>query len=614
MVRVPRESLNRVEERGIPNIRFDTTAPIEAFGGGQALEETSSQVRGALTDIQEISDKETKRANEAWLIDADNQIKSLQHELERQGEQVRGKDAAGVTDSARKRLQEKIEEIKKSAVNDVQRDGVFRLGTASEAELLDFLNDHTAKEFERYEDNENRATRENHKNSAGKHFRNPQRTASDLEKIKEAAEIWAENKGLGPEARKTFIEGEMSDAHSRVLDGILNNGQDVFFSGKDKDGNDKKVFGYDYAKSYLEAHRDEMKSQDIERFQEAIEQGNVASEAQRFVDDLVSRNENISDTDDLSNTEMLAQLNSIEDPALRKEAKAQWKNRMDEQKRAKAADDAKRFEELSVAIEHAPGRRARDVVGMSTWTSLTQSERNALDRRASILAGQNVNHNSAAWIEFNLLSPEKMGNLSQPDFINKYWSRLSPEKRDKALSMYSKAVNKDPESFSLFTEKEIIMRELVRAKIDIPGANDLERGGKLSPDQAEFVDRFNERMEDRVDRFITNNNGRKPNKEQFEALVKEEIGATVLDPGLFSDTQTKIVEIPVDERGRFFTEDIPEGGFNSVWNLLDERQREEFDNDINNEEFVKLAKRVYAAYLKFQDRELVDEIIREVGD
>jgi hypothetical protein len=94
MPTVPRYE-QRVGQAALPNARVSTNAPIEAFGGGQGLQ----QVAQAAQETLEIVRKEREKADQLAVLEADTKAARLKTSLffdPKTGAMTRkGKDAFG---------------------------------------------------------------------------------------------------------------------------------------------------------------------------------------------------------------------------------------------------------------------------------------------------------------------------------------------------------------------------------------------------------------------------------------------------------------------------------------------------------------------------------------
>lgn len=160
MPRVPRLN-NPIEQRALPGVRVDTQAPLEAFGGGQGLDQVVRASSGATDEarrnLREQSKEllEAKKAADDLFIQelgnkgAEEQLRLL-WDMDAGALHKKGVNAVGIVDTTSAEFGGYWEKLEAEAKNAEQRAGIRRVRLSQERELKSQIIKHQSVEFHRF--------------------------------------------------------------------------------------------------------------------------------------------------------------------------------------------------------------------------------------------------------------------------------------------------------------------------------------------------------------------------------------------------------------------------------------------------------------------------------
>jgi len=278
----------------MPNVRVNTRAPVEAFGGVPSGIDLSGVSRVAA----EIWQEEQQKANQIAILDASSKLANTSTTLQVQAQQRRGKDAFELPDFLQAEWKKATDQIRQSLSNDVQR-MAFDARVASEwASLNASVQRHVASERQAYDEATTQAFLATKENDAITNYQDPDRVALDVSEQTAAIRDWGRRNG----APQELIEQRIAETQSRVYAGVigryLDSGQDLA------------------AKQFYEAHKDKLTGADASRVERAVQAGSILGEAQRHADAIIAQ-------EGITRAAAFAQARQIEDPQIRQATEQQ---------------------------------------------------------------------------------------------------------------------------------------------------------------------------------------------------------------------------------------------------------------------------------------------------
>ena len=191
----------------------------------------------------------------------------------------------------------------------------------------------------------------------------------------------------------------------------------------------------DRAVTVLDQHADQLTAKDRQQAQDLTAKARTEKAAQEAVRSILAKGV----TDEVNLEQELA---SIQDPAVRKQARAIVDT---EQERFKAAEKARadRLYEQSAQAMRAAGAFAtvEETIPLSDRLKMTSEQLTALGR---VNSAPTDNH-AKKWMEFYGLTPEQRSKLTPTDFQTRYWQHFDATHRTRAESLFEQS-RTDPSS------------------------------------------------------------------------------------------------------------------------------------------------------------------------
>jgi hypothetical protein len=139
----------------LPGIRVPVEAPVEAFGGGQAVQSAFGAASGLGAEAEKLAAEEKKKADDLATQEAFAKTVELKNRLmydPNQGAILRrGKDALGVADEYGTQFDKEADKINESLANDDQREIYHKIRLQQRSDFTGDLERHTAQEYQAYQ-------------------------------------------------------------------------------------------------------------------------------------------------------------------------------------------------------------------------------------------------------------------------------------------------------------------------------------------------------------------------------------------------------------------------------------------------------------------------------
>jgi hypothetical protein len=359
MVRVPVEK-RQAEIGGLPSRgmgQLPTSAPTEAFGGGQALNAASRGMNQAAGEIGGVHERLEARANESALEGIDLELSQAQTRIEIEAKKLRGKDAASAIDYADQEWQKVSEGVRKRAANPAQQAAAAKLLNARFASLNRTTQFHAAQEL----DNFDKAQGETYLKSIGdeaiSNRDDPSRVSEALAMQEFAVERQGKKNGLDAAMIK-FQQREVGSAtRLAIVDSILDS-QDPLRDTK--------------AKAFFEKNQNSFTEKDKAKASQLLKSATMAGESQRTSDSLFAKYKD-------SREGAFAEAAQIKDPGLRDETVKRLSNLYSMQEIVKKDQEERQYKQAANVIDKTGDP---DKIPRTIWNNLTVGERSALESYA----------------------------------------------------------------------------------------------------------------------------------------------------------------------------------------------------------------------------------------
>lgn len=344
MPMVPRRDERGVSPAPIPTERVPTDVPALAFGS--PAQPDLGPLEGHVANIIQ---RERERADTTALLDADNQLATLQTDLHTQATSLKGKEAMGASARTAEAWQKGISEITAGLHTDQQRRAFAGRVGARWGTLYAAVESHAAGESEKYQAQTADAAIANRLSQAIEFYQSP---AAVNEAIGETKAIFAKigaQQGWSPEIIADKTSGAVTRIHAGVIDRLLANDQDRT------------------ASEYFAAHKDAIAGDTLAKVEGALEQGSLRGESQRQADSIIAKAKGSSEAREA----VLA----IPDAKLRDATEERVRRHFADAADAARVERDARMQQATNVIE-----QTRDVtrVPPGVWSQLTLPERKGL--------------------------------------------------------------------------------------------------------------------------------------------------------------------------------------------------------------------------------------------
>lgn len=234
MPTVPRYE-RQVTEQALPNVRVNTDASPEAFGGGASAQQVSAASQSLASKAQDYFVEQQRQANITAVSAAESKAQEVKTDLQLKTSQMLGQSAFGAPDVAAKEWKESTDKIRESLTNDAQK-------AAFDAKARDHWNEldrsvrvHTTSEYKRFADDSSKSNIALAQNSAVLNANDDLLVARQLDRIKGTFTEYANRNGIAEKnadgsENSIYQQGlvsALSKAHSGVIEARIEKGLDA---------------------------------------------------------------------------------------------------------------------------------------------------------------------------------------------------------------------------------------------------------------------------------------------------------------------------------------------------------------------------------------------------
>lgn len=358
MPTVPRLNPQRLQTQAIPGARVSTDAPIEAFGGGQSLDNV---VNTATNELNKYAADERQKANDVVTQDvyakAVNKKNEYLYDPKSGALAKTGKNAFGVIDEYNQKFNKDMSDLENSLANDDQKEIARKIISQQSVDLNEALHRHVLSETKQVDSQVVKGALESSMNDAILNYSDPAKVDLNVGLQKKIIMSNADRNGLPAEMVKAQIEDAQSNTYMGVINRMLANGQDVL------------------AKTTYDKVKGQISGKDVVAVEKALDEGTLRGESQRQSDAILLKTSNLMDA--------LEMARKITDPKTRDATTLRIKEYGQSVQQAKNLDKEKTFQDASNIIEKNPNVRN---IPPSMWEKFTISEKSSLEKRAAHLA------------------------------------------------------------------------------------------------------------------------------------------------------------------------------------------------------------------------------------
>lgn len=579
MPRVPTYNQPQVQDQVQSVGRSNLQGPQIANDGGRSVRQVGEAAIGLMRSAIEIENKEREKGNQLAVLEADQQLSSLETRLlydrDSGAMNAKGKDAFGLPDQVFGDFDKGVDEITKGLANDDQKASFRKMVLSRRSDIDRQLQRHISREAMKYDSAVTDSYLQNERNAAMANFHDEGRVGIAIERQKAAVMDHADRNGLPDEYVKLKVREVESQTHANVISRIIDGNQDM------------------EAKKYFEKYKDKLTGEDQKKVQGLLEAGILRGESQRKSDSIWD-----SSKEDLGTA--LSKAEKIRDPKLRDETIRRLRQKQNDKNASIQARQDDNFMAASEYVKGAPGVDPRDAMPTSQWESLTLQQQQALRKYSN-----NPVNNDKIWLDFLDKDPNQIAGMSRAEFEQKYWVHFDSSHRTRAENMWKDATDGSSSTklTSTLTFKNRVDNVLRTSNLIDP----TKKKSKFNDSEATMYSQFEARAAREVEQFELNelNGKRKATGEEIQKILDDMVVKQVfIDKNwIFSDPVKPAALITDDERGAAYVpiKQVPQADRNSIENLITSKGGRATKDKVE---------RAYAAFL-IGDRKLFDQIVGE---
>lgn len=410
-IQVPRYDEQKIKEQGLPNVQVNDNAPLEAFGGGQGVEQVNKATQNVLGGVNDFLASYKKDADETKLREYESTLTKFKNTLlmdKDTGALTRkGKDSFGIGEQYNKAFQDYAEKLDVDAVNEVQRKGLSELKSKIGSSLNDSLEKHIFQESERYYVETAKSLIDTKTDDVALNYNDPKKVKENLKDIENTVNSFAQRQGYSSEQKQKLMNESKGKAHQNVIQMYLANDQD------------------EAAEVYFEAYKDQMDDQTLKVMTKAVEEGTLAGKSQRKSTEILSKHgENMQAA--------LDEARKIEDPKLQDQTVERVKKIFSENKAAERLENEDRLRQAANIIESTG---SWEKVPKHLWAEFSPGERNTLKSMERNNGESNLE--SYYVLETIASNPATRQKFADMNLIKEFGSKLSKNDLKHFIKMQS---------------------------------------------------------------------------------------------------------------------------------------------------------------------------------
>lgn len=268
------DAMQQPKQDVLPSARVSTSAPAEAFGGGESAQRVGQAELGMTKDITDMYKEQQDRANQIAHIQMDTQASELQTNIQTSISKLKGSDAFGAPDIAQQMWTKGIDDIKANAIGNDQKMAIEKSSSQRWEDLNKSVQGHVATESQNFDDQTTQSGIDQARNNAVLNAGDDNQVSQQLGLQHQLVDGWALRKGVPKDSDiyKDKLTTEMSATNLGVIHARLQSGMD------------------DAAQKYYDQNKSFMSAADMLNAENAIDASKVTGEANDIFGDIQSGN------------------------------------------------------------------------------------------------------------------------------------------------------------------------------------------------------------------------------------------------------------------------------------------------------------------------------------
>lgn len=529
MITIPSYGPSQVAPTGTPSVRVQQDAPIENFGGGQAVASAAGAVSQAAKDANDVFLEQKKQADNAIGQDVYAKLTAKKNDLIYNPQSgaltKKGQDALGVTNSFGDQYNKYADDLAGTLQNDEQRRQFEHFKRVVGGDLNDTLTKYTFDQSQKLQVEISQNAVKTAQEDGILNYHDAGKVESSIELQSNLLTNTMKAAGQPQAVIDHSVAEAKSTTYAGVIDRMLVNGQDMA------------------ARSYYNQVKSSLTASDTVAIEKSLETGNMRGESQRRSDDIVDKNDNMSDA--------LEEARKIEDPKLRDETSKRVKEYFSDQSQAKKQDEDDRFEEASGLLEKTKNLNS---IPPQMWANMSSSQHRSLETRFTQLR-DGIEPQSNGETYYNLqqtaVTPELRDKFLGTNLLE-YRHQVTSGELSSLMDMQKSMRKSDGEADDtirgLRTRTQVVNETLKSIGID-PNAKDSGTANKVL--------QFQRQIDDQIAEYNKTNN-KKPNATEMQKMADNlVVQATVPNSGFLWNTSGPAFTLPKGTSVTVGIDDIP---------------------------------------------------------
>ena len=482
-----------------------------------------------------VVQRERKKADDLVVLEAlsksDDYQNTLLHGVDGQGGALstRGKNGLEVHDPTIESWASKNDELSKGMATEEQRDSLSRALLGRKKGMSTSLRRHSARQGEVYRDEVSLSYIKGLQTSAVNNFADPERVGLEVDRQKEAIYKYAEDSGKskGWAKDKAFDSGSVT--HASVIDRMINS--DLVRE----------------AEAYFKKNEKKLTPNHHKSVATVIERSLLRIESQEVSDKLFGK--------DISQTDALEEVNKIEDPELRKEARSKLKGRYSDRKQAELFDNRKKYESYADVLTKNNGKI--EAIPDSELAKLSIAEEKDLNAYArQIRTGQFADRNSQEYYDLSNMAGDRSTRAKFKDInlmLPKHKIKIDPGQMSELIRLQRDLRSGKGDSDKLLDGVET-KNAIVNGGLTEMG---IKYGTGANTENNRRANLFRRKVDDQIVEAQVKL-GRKVTNEEVRTIKDDMMVEATTDKGFFFDTKVRVFELDYQQDAEVQLEDIPD--------------------------------------------------------
>jgi hypothetical protein len=423
--------------------------------------------------VQEMVQRERQKADTTALLDADNQLSTLQVDLHTHATAMQGRDAMGALAAVQEGWQKGVSEIANGLKTEQQRAAFANRVGARWGTLYEAVQNHTAVEAQQYQQQTTQAAIENRLNAAITYYDQPRAVHQAVSETQAILADYGQHNGWAPEVVQQKQAQAVSAIHAGVIDRLLATGNDLA------------------AQHYYEANKTEITGAASAQIESALEQGSVAGASQRQADQITSATPNLADA--------MVKVKAITDPKVRDATEQRVRQAFAVKAEALREQTEQAMVGFANVAEQTGSTDAMMRSNPRAWSALDVGQRASLQSYArSLSKGQPVETDVGTYYQLRLAASsddEKTRNAFLRENLLSYVDRLSKSDMKDLIDLQTGMRKGDAKVTAGYrTVDQVASNTLAEAGM-LPGT------GRNTPDVLANAALFRRRLDEQVTRI-----------------------------------------------------------------------------------------------------------------